>query len=65
MYTSNTLNTHGLLQLQLNVYKRYRSGIITLTQAQQETALLQNLLKTLEATELQARIETLERKLDI
>jgi hypothetical protein len=65
MYTSNTLNTHSLLKLQLNVYKRYRSGIITLPQAQQETALLQNLLKTLEATELQARIETLERKLDI
>jgi hypothetical protein len=65
MYTSNTINSQAILQLLLQVYRKQRSGIITPAQAQQEAGLLHGLLKALETTELQARIEALEAKLHI
>ena len=39
---------------------RYRAGMINLTQAKQELAFQQTLLKAIEQAEIEARLETIE-----
>jgi hypothetical protein len=46
--------------LLFNVYKRYRSGSITEAQASKETAILNSILKAIEITDLEQRVEKLE-----
>lgn len=50
-------------RLLLKVYKRYNSGAITEVQAQKETYLLNSVLKAIEVTDLEERIETIEHKI--
>lgn len=47
-------------RLLLRVYKKYTSGAITESQAQKETYLLNSVLKAIEVTDLEERIEALE-----
>ncbi len=46
--------------LLFNVYKRYRSGSITEAQASKETAILNSILKAIEITDLEQRVDKLE-----
>jgi hypothetical protein len=46
--------------LLFNVYKRYRSGSITEAQASRETAILNSILKAIEITDLEQRVDKLE-----
>lgn len=43
-----------------SVYKRYRSGAITEAQATRETTILNSILKAIEVTDLEERVEKLE-----
>lgn len=48
-------------KLMLLSYKRYQSGTISETQAYRENTMLANILKAIEASEQEERIEALER----
>jgi hypothetical protein len=50
-------------KLLLKVYRRYSSGVITEAQAQKETYLLNSVLKAIEITDLEERIEIIESKI--
>lgn len=47
-------------RLLLRVYKRYQSGSITEAQATKETSILNSILKAIEITDLEDRVEKLE-----
>jgi hypothetical protein len=47
-------------RLLFNVYKRYRSGGITEAQATKETTILNSILRAIEITDLEDRVEKLE-----
>ncbi len=47
-------------RLLLRLYKKYRSGEITETQAQRETVMLFNVLKAIEITETEERLQAVE-----
>lgn len=47
-------------RLLLRAYKRYQTGAITEAQAAKEAYLLNSVLKAIEITELEARVEALE-----
>ncbi len=47
-------------RLLLRVYKRYQSGEITDAQATKETYLLNSVLKAIELTDMEARLQTIE-----
>ena len=47
-------------RLLLRVYKRYQSGAITETQAYRETYLLNSVLKAIETTDLEERLQAIE-----
>lgn len=48
-------------KLMLLSYKKYQSGTISETQAYRENTMLANILKAIEASEQEERIEALER----
>lgn len=50
-------------KLMLLSYKKYQSGTISETQAYRENTMLANILKAIEASEQEERIEALERAL--
>lgn len=50
-------------RLLLKVYKRYSSGAITEAQAYKEAYLLNSVLKAIEVTDLEERLQTLENTL--
>lgn len=50
-------------KLMLLSYKKYQSGTISETQAYRENTMLANILKAIEASEQEKRIEALERAL--
>lgn len=50
-------------RLLLRVYKRYQSGAITETQAYKETYLLNSVLKAIEITDLEERLQNIENTL--
>ena len=47
-------------QLLLRTYRRYQSGAITELQATKETYLLNSVLRAIETTELEERLQTIE-----
>ena len=47
-------------RLLLRTYRRYRTGEISETGARQETFLLNSILKAIETTDLEARIQKIE-----
>lgn len=54
------LEAKDIKRLLLRLYKKYRSGEITETQAQKETAMLFNVLKAIEITETEERLQAIE-----
>lgn len=63
MYTPTTIAPQDITRLLVLLYKRYKAGAINEAQAKSEAALLQSVLKAIETTELEARIEAIERKI--
>jgi inorganic pyrophosphatase/exopolyphosphatase len=47
-------------RLLLRVYKKYQSGEITESKAQKETYILNSVLKAIEVTDIEARLERIE-----
>jgi hypothetical protein len=50
-------------RLMLRVYKRYSSGAITESKAYKETYLLNSVLKAIEVTDLEERLQNIENTL--
>jgi hypothetical protein len=50
-------------RLMLRVYKRYSSGAITESKAYKETYILNSVLKAIEVTDLEERLQTIENTL--
>ena len=50
-------------RLMLRVYKRYSSGAITESKAYKETYLLNTVLRAIEVTDLEERLQTIENTL--
>jgi hypothetical protein len=50
-------------RLLLRVYKRYQGGTISEAQATKETSLLNSILKAIEVTDFEKRIDKVETKL--
>jgi len=53
----------NIKKLLLRVYKRYSTGIITDAQAYRETYLLNSVLKAIELTDLEERLQNIENTL--
>jgi hypothetical protein len=50
-------------RLLLRLYKKYQSGEITETKVQRETYILNSILKAIEITDLEERLQTIESSL--
>ena len=60
MITDRDIQAKDIKRLLLRVYRRYQSGAITEAQAYKETYLLNSVLKDIETTELETRIQNIE-----
>ena len=61
MYTDKTdIEAKDIKRLLLRVYKRYSKGDITESQAYKETYLLNSVLKAIELTDLDNRLQNIE-----
>jgi len=58
------IKAKDIKRLLLRVYKRYSSGTITETQAQKETYLLNSVLKAIELTDMEERLQKIETALN-
>jgi hypothetical protein len=54
------IEAKDIKRLLLRVYRRYQSGAITEAQAYKETYLLNSVLKAIEVTELEERLQNIE-----
>ena len=64
MITDNRdIEAKDVKRLLLRVYKRYNSGSITEAQAYKETYLLNSVLKAIEVTDLEERLQNIENTL--
>ena len=63
MITEREIEAKDIKRLLLRVYKRYSSGAITEGKAQKETYLLNSVLKAIEVTDLEERLQTIEKML--
>jgi hypothetical protein len=63
MITNREIEAKDVKRLMLRVYKRYSSGAITETQAYKETYLLNSVLKAIEVTDLEERLQNIENTL--
>jgi len=63
MITEKQIEAKDIKRLLLRVYRRYNSGAITEAQAYKETYLLNSVLKAIEVTDLEERLQTLEAML--
>ena len=64
MITDNReIEAKDVKKLLLRVYKKYQSGAITEAQAQKETYLLNSVLKAIEVTDLEQRLQAIELNL--
>lgn len=61
MITDKQIEAKDIKRLLLRVYRRYQSGGITEAQAYKETYLLNSVLKAIEVTDLEERLQNLER----
>lgn len=57
------IKAKDIKRLLLRVYKRYSSGVITEAQAYKETYLLNSVLKAIEVTDLEERLQNIENTL--
>jgi hypothetical protein len=60
MITEKQLEAKDIKRLLLRVYRRYNTGTITEAQAYKETYLLNSVLKAIEVTDLEDRLQRLE-----
>jgi hypothetical protein len=60
MITNRDIQAKDIKRLLLRVYRRYQSGAITEAQAYKETYLLNSVLKAIETTELETRLQNIE-----
>jgi hypothetical protein len=63
MITERDIQVKDIKWLLLKVYKRYQSGAITEAQAHKETYLLNSVLKAMEITDLETRLQNIENTL--
>ena len=64
MITNNReIEAKDVKRLMLRVYKRYSSGAITESKAYKETYLLNSVLRAIEVTDLEGRLQTIENTL--
>ena len=63
MITEKQIEAKDIKMLLLRVYRRYNSGAITEAQAYKETYLLNSVLKAIEVTDLEERLQRLETAL--
>lgn len=63
MITEKQIEAKDIKRLLLRVYRRYNSGAITEAQAYKETYLLNSILKAIEVTDLEERLQRLETAL--
>ncbi len=54
------IEAKDIKRLLLQVYRSYRGGIITGTEAHRETYLLNSVLKAIEVTDLEERLQNIE-----
>jgi hypothetical protein len=57
---SNEIKAKDVKRLLIKVYSKYSSGAITEAKAQKETYLLNSILKAIEVTDLEDRVDKLE-----
>lgn len=57
------IEAKDIKRLLLRVYRRYQSGAITETQAGKETLILNSVLKAIEVTDLEDRLQNIENAL--
>jgi hypothetical protein len=63
MITERDIQAKDIKRLLLRVYRRYQSGAITEAQAHKETYLLNSVLKAIEITDLETRLQNIENTL--
>ena len=63
MITNRDIQAKDIKRLLLRVYRRYQSGAITEAQAYKETYLLNSVLKAIEITDLETRLQNIENTL--
>ena len=63
MFTDKEIEAKDIKRLLLRVYRRYNSGAITEAQAYKETYLLNSVLKAIEVTDLEERLQNIENTL--
>ena len=63
MITEKQIEAKDIKRLLLRVYRRYNSGVITEAQAYKETYLLNSVLKAIEVTDLEDRLQNIENAL--
>lgn len=61
--TTGEIEAKDIKTLLLNVYRKYNRGSITETQAQKQTYLLNSILKAIEVTDLEERLQGIEQLL--
>jgi hypothetical protein len=57
------IKAKDIKRLLLRVYRRYQGGVITEAQATKETSLLNSILKAIEVTDFEKRLDKVEGKL--
>lgn len=63
MITDKQIKAKDIKRLLLRVYRRYNSGAITEAQAYKETYLLNSVLKAIEVTDMEERLQNIENTL--
>jgi hypothetical protein len=63
MATGGRYSAQEIKRLMLLSYKKYKSGALSQVEAYRENTMLANILKAIEASEQEQRIEALERAL--
>jgi hypothetical protein len=65
MIINKEIQAKDIKSLLLRVYRRYNSGAITEAQAYKETYLLNSVLKAIEVTDLENRLQKIEGSLNL
>ena len=63
MIIEKQIEAKDIKRLLLRVYRRYNTGAITEAQAYKETYLLNSVLKAIEVTDLEERLQNIENTL--
>jgi hypothetical protein len=61
--TTREIEAKDVKRLLLRLYKKYQSGEITETKAQKETFILNSIIKAIEVTDLEERLQNIESSL--